>query len=68
MSNKTGKEIFVKGLSLSEVEGIRKEKKLSNKLKNDKLDLPYRTKKSSYKKKQKTSLAWGDSSTTSSME
>ena len=52
MSNKTGKEIFVKGLSLSEVEGIRKEKKLSNKLKNDKPDLPYRAKKSPYKKKK----------------
>ena len=68
MSNKTGKEIFVKGLSLSEVENMKKEKKLSKQLKNDKPDLPYRTKKSSYKKKQKTSLAWGDSSTTRSME
>ena len=57
MSNKTGKEIFVKGLSLSEVEGIRKEKKLSNKLKNDKPDLPYRAKKSPHKKKQKL-VAW----------
>ena len=52
MSNKTGKEIFVKGLALSEVERIRKKSKLSNKLKNDKLDLPYRTKKSPYKKKK----------------
>ena len=68
MSNKTGKEIFVKGLSLSEVENMKKEKELSNKLKNDKPDLPYRTKKSPHKKKQKTSLAWGDSSTTRSME
>ena len=68
MSNKTGKGTFVKGLALSEVEGIKKEKKLSKQLKNDKLDLPYRTKKSSYKKKQKTSLSWGDSSTTRSME
>ena len=68
MSNKTGKKIFVKGLALSEAEDMRKEKKLSKRLKNDKPDLPYRTKKSSYKKKQKTSLAWGDSSTTRSME
>ena len=52
MSNKTGKKIFVKGLALSEVENMRKEKELSNKLKNDKLDLPYRTKKSPYKKKK----------------
>ena len=68
MSNKTGKETFVKGLTLSEVERIRKEKELSKQLKNDKPDLPYRTKKSSYKKKQKTPSAWGDSSTTRSME
>ena len=68
MSNKTGKGTFVKGLALSEVEGMKKEKKLSKQLKNDKPDLPYRAKKSSYKKKQKTSLSWGDSSTTRSME
>ena len=52
MSNKTGKEIFVKGLALSEVENMRKEKELSNKLKNDKPDLPYRAKKSPYKKEK----------------
>ena len=58
MSNKTGKETFVKGLALSEVEGMRKEKELSKQLKllkdnNDKPDLPYRVKKSPYKKKKK---------------
>ena len=52
MSNKTGKGTFVKGLALSEVEGMKKEKKLSKQLKNDKPDLPYRTKKSPYKKKK----------------
>jgi hypothetical protein len=52
MSNKTGKETFVKGLTLFEVERMRKEKELSNKLKNDKPDLPYRTKKFPYKKKK----------------
>ena len=57
MSNKTGKEIFVKGLSLSEVENMKKEKKLSKQLKllkdnNDKPDLPYRVKKSPYKKEK----------------
>ena len=52
MSNKIGKETFVRGLTLSEVERIKKEKKLSNKLKNDKPDLPYRAKKFSYKKKK----------------
>ena len=52
MSNKIGKETFVRGLTLSEVARIRKEKKLSNKLKNDKPDPPYRTKKSPYKKKK----------------
>ena len=52
MSNKTGKETFVMGLTLSEVERMRKEKELSNKLKNDKPDLPYRAKKSPYKKKK----------------
>ena len=68
MSNKTGKETFVKGLTLFEVERMRKEKELSNKLKNDKPDLPYRAKKSPHKKKQKTPSSWGDSSTTRSME
>ena len=57
MSNKTGKGTFVKGLALSEVEGMRKEKKLSKQLKllkdnNDKPDWPYRTKKFPYKKKK----------------
>ena len=52
MSNKTGKGTFVVGLTLSEVERMRKDKELSNKLKNDKPDLPYRTKKSPYKKKK----------------
>jgi len=68
MSNKTGKETFVKGLTLFEVERMKKEKKLSKQLKNDKPDLPYRAKKSPYKKKHKTPLSWGDSSTTRSME
>ena len=57
MSNKTGKEIFVKGVALSEVEGMRKEKELSKQLKllkdnNDKPALPYRAKKSPYKKEK----------------
>ena len=49
MSNKTDKET---------VEGMRKEKELSKQLKllkdnNDKPDLPYRVKKSPYKKMKK---------------
>ena len=57
MNNKTGKEIFVKGLTLFEAERMRKEKKLSKQLKllkdnNDKPDWPYRTKKFPYKKKK----------------
>ena len=57
MSNKTGKGTFVKGLALSEVENMKKEKKLSKQLKllkdnNDKPDLPYRVKKSPYKKEK----------------